>query len=321
MMMTHFFHEPTPGMVAHTAASKHLTHGGARSWMQYSTTDTLGSAFRYLDAIEKWGHGSQEHDQCGLQIHYGTDKSMYEYYEENEEVRTNFSDLLTYASTMAAVSNTFIAAGYDWASLGEVTIVDVAGSRGHSSVEIARSNPKAKIIVQDLPKIIDRARNPKTCVIPRDVQPQITFMAHNFWDEQPVSADVYFLRLIMHDWSDKYCIKILRPLVKAMKPGGRIIIMDEILPPVGGAPLPIERFMRAQDLHMAVLTNAKERDHEQWQYLIHATDSRLRIKSMTLPPGSAMALIEVVLVEETNGDVDDKMKEIQPQPEPVSGLA
>jgi hypothetical protein len=110
--------------------------------------------------------------------------------------------------------------------------------------------------------------------------------------------------MIMHDYSDKYCIRILRPLVEALKSGGRILIMDAVLPPVGGAPAPIERFLRSQDLQMLTLTNARERDAEQWSELMKATDPRLQIKSVTLPPGSAMAVIEVVLEDKANGHVE-----------------
>jgi hypothetical protein len=272
--------------------------------MEYSTINTINYAMHQLDALDKWGHGSQEPNEAALNIAHNTDKSMYEYYEDNQEVRERFSSLMTYVSSMDAMANKYVAAAFDWASLGEVTIVDVAGNVGHCSIPIAESNPKAKIIVQDLPQIVERAKNPATCVIPEAIRSRFTFMAHSFYEPQPVEADVYFLRMIMHDYSDKYCIKILQPLVKSLKAGGRILIMDSVLPPVGGAPAPIERFMRTQDLQMMTLTNAKERDREQWVDLFKAVDPRLAIKNIVLPPGSAMAIIEVVIQESANGDAN-----------------
>lgn len=301
LMQLRIFREPVVGKVGHTAASKHLTHPGAVYFNAYCSLNTMDYVTKQIDAFEKWGHGSQEPTEAALNIAHGTDKSMYEYYEENKEVRERFSDLMTFVSKMEAMSTAYIAAGYDWASLGQVTIVDVAGNMGSCSIAIARANPKAKIIVQDLPAVIKRAKDPATCVVPEHMRSRFEFMAHDFYQPQPVQADVFFVRMIMHDYSDKYCIKILRPLVQALKPGGKIILMDAVLPPVGGAPASIERFMRAQDLQMLTLTNAKERDAEQWNDLMKATDPRLRIKSITLPPGSAMAIIEVVLEEKTNG--------------------
>lgn len=301
LMQLRIFREPTVGQVGHTAASKLFTQPGAVYFNAYCSMNTVEYISKQIDAFEKWGHGSQEPNEAALNIAHDTHKSMYEYYEENDEVRERFSNVMTYVSKMDAMSNTYIAAGYDWASLGEVKIVDVAGNMGHCSAAIAQANPDAKIVVQDLPGIIKRARDPATCVIPENLRSQFEFMAHDFYKPQPVKADIFFLRMIMHDYSDKYCIKILRPLIRALKPGGKIILMDAVLPPVGGAPAPIERFMRAQDLQMLTLTNAKERDADQWNDLMKATDPRLQIKSITLPPGSAMAIIEVVLEEKSNG--------------------
>jgi hypothetical protein len=307
IMQLKIFRETEPGFVGHTASSKHLTHPGVSYFTEYSSMNTIEYVIKQNDAFEKWGHGSQEPTESALSVVHNTDKSMYEYYEENQEVRERFSNLMTFVSKMDAMSNTYVAAGYDWASLGEVKVVDLAGNVGHCSVAIAKANPKASIVVQDLPEIIKRAKDPATCVIPEELRSRFVFMVHDFYKPQPVEADVFFMRMIMHDYPDKYCIKILRPLVKALRPGGRLLIMDAVLPPVGGAPAPIERFMRAQDLQMLTLTNAKERDHEQWTELMRMTDPRLQIKSITLPPGSAMAIIEVVLEEAANGHVDEPL--------------
>lgn len=305
LMQLKIFRESTTGHVGHTAASKSFTHPGPVYFNAYSSLQTFDYVGKQIEAFEKWGHGSQEPTQSALNAFHQTEKSMYDYYEENQEVRERFSNLMTYVSSMDAMSNAYVTAGFDWASLGEVKIVDVAGNMGHCSIPIAKANKKAAIVVQDLPQIIKRAQDPSTCVIPEDLLPRFEFMVHDFYEPQPVEADVYFLRMIMHDYSDKYCIRILRPLVEALKPGGRILIMDAVLPPVGGAPAPIERFLRSQDLQMLTLTNARERDAEQWSELMKATDPRLQIKSVTLPPGSAMAVIEVVLEDKANGHVEE----------------
>ena len=66
---------------------------------------------------------------------------------------------------------------------------------------------------------------------PQDVSDRVTFMAHDFMTEQPVKgADAYLFRWIFHNWSDKYCVKILRNLIPALKDGAHIIIQDNCLP-------------------------------------------------------------------------------------------
>jgi hypothetical protein len=70
-------------------------------------------------------------------------------------------------------------------------------------------------------------------------------MGHNFFDEQPIkNADIYHFRRVFHNWSDKYCIKILQALVPALKPGARVIVSDLVIPRRGSVSLDRERQIR-----------------------------------------------------------------------------
>lgn len=52
----------------------------------------------------------------------------------------------------------------------------------------------------------------------------------DFFTEQPVTADLYYFRTVFHNWADKYCVKILRALIPALRPGARILIHERVLP-------------------------------------------------------------------------------------------
>jgi O-methyltransferase domain len=57
-------------------------------------------------------------------------------------------------------------------------------------------------------------------------------------------AEVYLLRFICHDYSDKYAAKILQNIVPAMGPNSRLIIRDGVIPPPGTISKMDERLMR-----------------------------------------------------------------------------
>lgn len=122
----------------------------------------------------------------------------------------------------------FLVRGFPWASLGSKTVVDVGGSEGKYSIALAQSFPDLKFIIQDLPAVI-RAVDAKRPV-PSELVDRVTFMAHDMFKEQSVSADIYLYRWVFHDWPDAYVVKILRQLIPALKPGARVIINDTILP-------------------------------------------------------------------------------------------
>ena len=114
--------------------------------------------------------------------------------------------------------------GYSWATIGSGTVVDVGGSRGHVSFAIARKYPKLRLVVQDLPRVIGSAKEEPGL--------NVKFMAHDFFDEQPIKhADVYLYRNILHNWPDKYALKILRALIPALQQGSRLVVMNTVLPP------------------------------------------------------------------------------------------
>ena len=122
----------------------------------------------------------------------------------------------------------YLARGYPWASLGNKTVVDVGGSEGKYSIALAQSFPQLKFIVQDLPAVVTAVNSKRP--VPLGLEDRVTFMEHDMFTEQPVSADVYMFRFVFHDWPDKYVVRILRQLIPALKSGARIIISDSILP-------------------------------------------------------------------------------------------
>ena len=70
-------------------------------------------------------------------------------------------------------------------------------------------------------------------------------MSHDFFTEQSVkNADVYFFRWIFHNWSDEYCVRILRNLIPALKPHARIVLNDACLPEPNTLSVMAERRVR-----------------------------------------------------------------------------
>jgi hypothetical protein len=166
---------------------------------------------------------------------------MFEFFEEHPDRMSRFKDAMSFLQTFPGLENSYVLKGFDWASLGKATIVDVGGSHGLVSIDIAKEFPDLRFIVQDLPKVIEDAKTK----VPAELADRVTFMAHDFFTEQPVKdADIYYFRWILHDWSDKYCIKILKALIPALKRGARIILSERCLEPPCTLPLRQEKWNR-----------------------------------------------------------------------------
>ena len=51
------------------------------------------------------------------------------------------------------------------------------------------------------------------------------------------TGDAHILKHILHDWDDEHCVAILRSCRNATVDGGRLLVVEEALPP-GNAPSP-----------------------------------------------------------------------------------
>lgn len=131
---------------------------------------------------------------------------------------------------------------YDWASLGPATVVDVGGGHGHIAIELVKHFDNLHVVVQDIQNVVDGAK--EQIKLPDELQGRLSFQAHDFFEPQDFQADVFFLRWILHNWSDKYGAQILKALVPALKHGSRVVIMDPCMQERGAIPLWKEKIMR-----------------------------------------------------------------------------
>ncbi|KAL8784354.1 MAG: hypothetical protein Q9213_004006 [Squamulea squamosa] len=181
---------------------------------------------------------------------------------------------------------------YPWGDLANGLVVDVGGGVGGFVLQLLPVYPQLKFVVQDR---LENVKQGETEIFPceaPDAIPsgRVTFMAHDFFHENPVkSADVYWLRGILHDWSDGYCIQILKGLKAAMAPKSKILICDPVMnttfgcPEIAPAPYPLPanygyhlRYCYNRDLGLMSTINGMERTPAHFKELFEKAGLRLK---------------------------------------------
>jgi len=302
-MTKHVFTSPKPDTIAHTSLSAYFVKEPlARAWLGHNTDDIWPSAVKLVEAIRTFGESGEPNETGAAIALFKGRKDVKNFFDwadqdgdgDKKGYRVKrFGEAMMFVTKNPAFNIKAIHQLYDWASLGEGPFVDIGGSMGHISVELASTYPSLKCIVEDLPPL----EAPFKSALPVSLSSRVSFLPHDFFTPQPITdARVYFFKHILHDWSDAYAAKILRHIVAVLKkPEQRVLIMEGLIPELGEAPRPIVRLMSSLDMQMMVGLNARERTAKNWATLLQLADERLEVKAIHMAEGSAFVLIEAGL--------------------------
>lgn len=176
-------------------------------------------------------------------------------------------------------------------------MAQLGGSAGHISAILAEKYPKLDIVVQDL-AAVSSAFNANIKSSP--YASRIKFQSHDFFDTQRFPADVFLLKSVLHDWPDKYVVRIIRNLVHVLRSGNHLLILDLVVPADhdkesdSTTPLSVRKSIAAMDLQMHVACNSRERALDDWTRIIEQADVRFELKGVHTPVGSPLGLLDFV---------------------------
>jgi len=161
-------------------------------------------------------------------------------------------------------------------------VVDVGGANGSLLYLLLEGNPSLRGIVFDRPNVIAGAAAEAAR---KGLTERAEVVGGDFFQCVP-SADLYLLKMILHDWDDTSCIKLLTNCREAMMPRGRIAVVEMIIGPLsdpGPAAL--------MDMNMLAAVPGQERSLMEYDALLSASGLR---RTAVLPTSSVQSVIEAV---------------------------
>ncbi|MCJ1424779.1 hypothetical protein MMC29_002667 [Sticta canariensis] len=259
---------PAYSALCYVVASRTLPHHV--SWPRICAQDIAGLMFDEGHALAN-----------------NTQDNLFDWLGKNPVQAKRFNSAISALISFSRKS-AFLTQSFDWTLLGkEQTVMDVGDGQSTVSAILAGELPNLRSMVQDLSEVLLGAqKNILTQLISR-----IKFVEHDFYTNQPVEVDVYFLRAILHHLSDEYCIKILRCLVPALRNGARIVINDSLVPEPGTLFLLAERNIQAYEILIMTLFNGRECEKDEWIQLLRDADARFRFIDTKKPDVGTIGLI------------------------------
>jgi SAM-dependent methyltransferase len=263
------FEEDANGRQRNTPMSSTLRKdipGSMAGWARYMTSEIVNRTFEGLRHCVMTG-------QPVFPKVFG--KSLFECLGENQGMREIFGGGMTSYSS-SSVSEAVEA--YDFSKLKR--IVDIGGGHGAflRGVLSAVNGPIG--IVFDLPEVADHSDKSQAAAL----GDRYSVVGGDFFKAVPPQADLYLMRHVIHDWSDKDSATILGNCRKAMAPGGKVLIIEFVLK---GANQP--DFGRFMDMHMLTLVHGRERTLPEYESILKAAGLRL---TRAIPTSGLHTLIE-----------------------------
>jgi O-methyltransferase domain/Dimerisation domain len=199
----------------------------------------------------------------------------FEYFAKDKEESKVFNNAMTGFSTVVISAALEV---YDFSGID--TLVDVAGGHGQVLISIMRKYPSMRGVLSDVDHVIAGA-------IPRireaGLEARCRTATIDFFKAVPQGGDAYIMKHIIHDWDDDRALTILGNIRKAMKPGGRVILLESVLQP-GNTP----DFGKLIDLEMLLFPGGRERTEAEFASLFRRAGFELTRIVPTQSPLSVM---------------------------------
>ena len=123
----HIFQEPTKGLVAHTSRSRLLLEDPhLNAWVGFTSEDLWLPIASTVKAMKQWP-GSQESNETGVNLAYGTDVPWFDFLQQDKELANRYNMAMQAHGGGEGFSVDHTVSGYPWNELPEgSTVVDVS---------------------------------------------------------------------------------------------------------------------------------------------------------------------------------------------------
>lgn len=261
------------GLTALGATLRSDAPGSLRPWALFAPGAENQRAWGALVHSVRTGETAFDH------IH-GID--VWQYRDRNPEQGRLFDAAM--AALMAGI-DTALALAYPFS--GVRRIVDVGGGDGTLLITLLRMHPRLEGVLFDLPRVAARAQRR---IAEAGLAERCATVAGDAFDSVPQDADCYLLARVLHDWDDDRALTILRNCCRVMPDGGRLLVLERILPAALQSSPSLQAAAMA-DLTMLVVTGGRERTEAEYRGLLSAAGVE---PTSIVPTGSGLSVLEGV---------------------------
>ena len=180
-----------------------------------------------------------------------------------------------------ALQSRAVLTAYDFSRFG--VLMDVGGGTGEMIGSVLAATPGLRGILFDLPHVVAHA--PK--VLEKfGVADRCECAPGSFFESVPAGADALMIKQVVHDWDDDKAVALLSRCRASMRPDGKVLIVERVMPERVQPGAPTEPFLL--DLEMLLGPGGRERTRGEFESVLTAARLRLVAIHATTAPVSVI---------------------------------
>jgi SAM-dependent methyltransferase len=197
---------------------------------------------------------------------------LFDYYADNPSEGRSFTDAMSETSAQVADA---IARVVDTSAAK--LVIDIGGASGTLIAALLNRNPVLVGTIFERPHALPCA---KVAIAERGLSFRCSAVEGDFFVAVP-DADIFLLKSIIHDWDDDQSLRILTNCARALRPKGRVILIERLLTD-GVATGPVSLV----DVNMLAVLPGRERTEREYADLVARAGLRLDRITGSVPPFS-----------------------------------
>ena len=220
----------------------------------------------------------QEGNQNAFMREFG--RMAFEHAAQDPDYAGVFNEAMSsYSSTQTA----WVLEALDTYDFSSIThICDIGGGHGQMLCAILAKHPHLRGTVLELPSVIEKEELLWASKL--SLGNRCRYVSGDMFEVVP-GADAYMMKMILHDWNDEECVRILRNISKAAPLDGRLFIVEHVVPDAETS-----HFAKLFDMHMMCWGTGRERTGDEYKALLQEAGWRY---TRTWSPGSkVMGVLE-----------------------------
>lgn len=198
--------------------------------------------------------------------------------DENADEAAVFNNAMTSVSEMCVPA--FLEA-YDFGVFKK--IVDVAGGHGAFLRAVLREHREVAGTIAEMPSVVP---DTKAAIAGDGLADRCDAVECDFFAGVPDGGDAYFMKHIVHDWTDEKALVLLRNIREVIPQHGKLLLAEAVLDD-SAAPHP----GKLLDIEMMAFAGGRERTEEGFRELLAKGGFAL---TRVIPTKSLLSLLEAV---------------------------